>query len=158
MCGVGGIDGEHGSRITVSGPGVIFGDKATPFIINKRWPEVKTPKSHSTELGFEVGPRDGQAKVKATITQNPTQNLKGSIRPPYNSDAGDYFVNAAHGWWEDGCHPKCRWRPQGSGDYQGSTAEALWEFQQSEREYAFSRPFWLTRHYAHHCANPTGCP
>ena len=158
MCGVGGIDGEHGSRITVSGPGVYFGDKATPFIINKLWPEVKTPKSHSTELGFEVGPRDGAAKVKATIAQNPTQDLKGSIRPPNNSDVGDYFVNAAHGWWEDGCHPKCRWRAQGSGDYQGSTVEALWEFQQSEKEFAFSREFWLTRHYSHHCANPTGCP
>ena len=46
MCGVGGIDAEHGSRITVSGPGVHFGDTVTPFIINKRWPEVKTPKNH----------------------------------------------------------------------------------------------------------------
>ncbi|MCI0544881.1 MAG: hypothetical protein L0Z49_10620, partial [Actinobacteria bacterium] len=113
MCGVGGIDAEHGSRITVSGPGVYFEDKATPFIINKKWPEMKTPKSSSTELGFEVGPRDGPAKVKASISQNPTQDLKGSILPPYNSDIGEYFVYAAHGWCEDGCLPKCLWRSQG---------------------------------------------
>lgn len=156
MCAVGGIDAEHGSRITVAGPGVYVRDSQTPYVINKVWREGKTPKSHTIELGFEVPLKD--AKVTAKFSQNPTENLKGSIRPPYESDAGEWFINAAHGWWEDGCHPKCRWRFQGSGDYHGSTVEGLWEFSQAEKALAVDRGFWLTRHYQHHCANPTGCP
>lgn len=53
-CAVGGVDGQNGSRLRVSGPGMAFKDADGSSIIGTRWKEGKTPEDYSITLGFEV--------------------------------------------------------------------------------------------------------
>ena len=49
-CAVGGVDGQNGSRIRVSGPGMAFNDANGSNIIGTRWREGKTPEDYSVTL------------------------------------------------------------------------------------------------------------
>ena len=141
--------------ITVSGPGVYFNHARRSFIIDHEWKTGRTPKDYTLSLGFKV--ERGGASVSASLTQHPAHELKGSIVPPYKHEAERFFVNAANAWWQDGCHPKCRWRPQGSADYQGAIVMGLWQFPQEQKAWAMKTGFETERYLQHHCANPAGC-
>jgi hypothetical protein len=154
-CSVGGVDGQNGSRIRVSGPGMAFNDANGSNIIGTRWREGKTPADYSVELGFEVPVR--AVTVKGSIQQHPSNSLKGSVVPPYGWDEMERLHrNAVNAWWEDGCRPRCtRWG--GSNNYQGSVGEGLWEFPQSYKRDALARGWKMTGYVEHHCSNPFGC-
>ena len=118
-CGVGGVDGQNGSRIRVSGPGMAFNDANASNIIGTRWREGKTTEDYSVTLGFEVPVR--AVTVKGSIQQDPSNYLKGSVVPPYGGwdEMERLHRNAVNAWGEDGCRPRCtRWG--GSNNYQGS--------------------------------------
>jgi hypothetical protein len=154
-CDVGGVDGENGSRIRVSGPGMAFNDANASNIIGTRWKEGKTPEDYSIELGFEVPVRG--VTVKGSIQQHPSNYLKGSVLPPYKQEEMEQLHrNAVNAWWEDGCRPYCtRWG--GSNNYQGSVGEGLWEFPQWYKHDAIARGWKMVPYVEHHCSNPFGC-
>ena len=154
-CGVGGVDGQNGSRIRVSGPGMAFKDPDGSSIIGTRWKEGKTPEDYSITLGFEVPVRG--VTVKGSIQQDPSNYLKGSVLPPYGrQDMERLHRNAVNVWWEDGCRPCCT-RFGGSNNYQGSVAEGLWEFPQWYKGDALSCGWAVVPYLEHHCSNPFGC-
>jgi hypothetical protein len=155
MCGIGGVDAQNGSRLTVSGPGMAYNDSEMPHILGTNWKSGKTPKDYSINLGFQT---DGKpVSVSGGISQNPSNSLKGSVLPPYGEHPMENFhENAANAWWEEGCRPRCR-RWNGSADYQGSVAQALWEFPQGAKPTVLQRGFILAPYYEHFCANPSGC-
>ena len=136
----------------MTGPGIAFRDGGTTYKLGQIWKEGKTPASYSLNLGFEV-PTDA-VTIKAGITQTPTASLRGSPRPPWNSDVDAFSRNGANGWWEDSCAPNCT-GTGGSSNWQGSVVEGLWEFPQdrpvSEDDFA------LSGFFMHRCANPFGC-
>ena len=155
MCGVGGVDAQNGSRLTISGPGMTYNDDRTPHVIGTNWTSGKTPKDYSISLGFQV--EKGPVTVSGGIQQNPSNSLKGSVLPPYGGHPFEQFhENAANAWWEEGCRPRCR-RWNGSADFQGSVAQALWEFPQGAKAAVLDRGFHVTPYYEHFCANPFGC-
>ena len=154
-CGVGGVDGQNGSRIRVSGPGIAFNDANGSNIIGTKWREGKTPEDYSVTLGFEVPVRG--VTVKGSIQQDPSNYLKGSVVPPYGMDDMERLHrNAINAWWEDGCRPRCT-RFGGSNNYQGSVGEGLWEFPQWYKGDAIARGWRLAAYVEHHCSNPFGC-
>ena len=152
ICATGGADANNGSRTVMTGPGIAFRDGGTTYKLGQIWKEGKTPASYSLNLGFEV-PTDA-VTIKAGITQTPTASLRGSPRPPWNSDVDAFSRNGANGWWEDSCAPNCV-GTGGSSNWQGSVVEGLWEFPQdrpvSEDDFA------LSGFFLHRCANPFGC-
>ena len=154
-CGVGGVDGENGSRIRISGPGMAFNDANGSNVIGTRWREGKTPEDYSIELGFEVPVRG--VTVKGSIQQHPRNSLKGSVLPPHKQkEMEQLHRNAVNAWWEDGCRPYCtRWG--GSNNYQGSVGEGLWEFPQWYKHDALTRGWKMIPYVEHHCSNPFGC-
>lgn len=155
MCGAGGVDAENGSRLTISGPGMAFNDSQGSNILGHTWKEGKTPEDYTISLGFEVPVRG--VTVKGSIQQTPGNYLKGSVVPPYHyGDWADFHRNAVNAWWEDGCRPHCT-RFGGSNGYQGSVGEGLWEFPQSDKNFALSRGFRFAGYLEHFCANPFGC-
>ncbi len=80
MCGVGGVDAQNGSRLTVSGPGMAYNDSDVPHILGTNWKSGKTPKDYSISLAFQT---DGTpVSVSGGISQNPSNSLKGSVVPP----------------------------------------------------------------------------
>jgi len=155
-CGVGGVDGQNGSRIRVSGPGMAFNDPNGSNIIGTRWRDGKTPEDYSVTLGFEV-PIKG-VNITGSIQQDPSNYLKGSVVPPYGGWDGMERLhrNAVNAWWEDGCRPRCT-RFGGSNNYQGSVAEGLWEFPQWYKRDAIARGWQMAGYVEHHCSNPFGC-
>ena len=154
-CGVGGVDGQNGSRIRISGPGMAFKDPEGSNIIGTRWKEGKTPEDYSITLGFEVPVR--AVTVKGSIQQHPSNYLKGSVLPPFGHDDMERLHrNAVNAWWEDGCRPRCT-RFGGSNNYQGSVAEGLWEFPQWYKGDALARGWAVVPYVEHHCSNPIGC-
>jgi hypothetical protein len=154
-CGVGGVDGQNGSRIRVSGPGMAFRDANGSNIIGSKWREGKTPEDYSIALGFQVPVRG--ITVTGSIQQDPSNYLKGSVVPPYGVDHMERLHrNAVNAWWEDGCRPRCT-RFGGSNNYQGSVAEGLWEFPQSYKHSALARGWETAAYVEHHCSNPFGC-
>lgn len=154
-CAVGGVDGQNGSRIRVSGPGMAFNDANGSSIIGTRWREGKTPEDYSVTLGFQVPVRG--VTVSGSIQQDPSNYLKGSVLPPYKqTEMERLHRNAVNAWWEDGCRPYCtRWG--GSNNYQGSVAEGLWEFPQWYKHDALARGWRMVPYVEHHCSNPFGC-
>ncbi|MGH9034872.1 MAG: hypothetical protein ACRD0O_03845, partial [Acidimicrobiia bacterium] len=128
ICGTGGADSNNGSRTVVSGPGIYFKDANATYKLGHAWREGRTPATYSINLGFEV-PTDA-VTVKAGITQTPTSVLRGSPRPPFDSDLDAFARNGANGWWEADCAPDCA-GTGGSNGYQGSVVEGLWEFSQN---------------------------
>jgi hypothetical protein len=154
-CGVGGVDGQNGSRIRVSGPGMAFNDANGSNIIGTRWREGKTPEDYSITLGFAVPIRG--VNITGSIQQNPNNYLKGSVVPPYGVDYMERLHrNAVNAWWEDGCRRRCT-RFGGSNNYQGSVGEGLWEFPQGYKSDALARGWDLAAYVEHHCSNPFGC-
>jgi hypothetical protein len=154
-CGVGGVDGQNGSRIRVSGPGMAFNDADGSNIIGTKWREGKTPEDYSVTLGFEVPVRG--VNITGSIQQNPSNYLKGSVVPPYGVDNMERLHrNAVNAWWEDGCRPRCT-RFGGSNNYQGSVGEGLWEFPQWYKGDALARGWKMAAYVEHHCSNPFGC-
>jgi hypothetical protein len=155
ICGVGGIDGQNGSRIDVSGPGMAYNDPDRPALLGSQWREGKTPKDYTITLGFQATGQGGN--VNGSITQNPANYLKGSVVPPYGGHPFEKLsVNAVNAWWEDGCRPRCR-RWNGSADYQGSVGEGMWEFPQATKNDALQHGFLVAPYYEHFCGNPFGC-
>lgn len=152
VCGTGGADANNGSRTVISGPGIYFRDPDTTYKRGHAWKEGKTPASYSINLGFEV-PTD-YVTVKAGITQTPTSALRGSPRPPFDSDNDRFARNGATGWWEADCAPDCV-GTGGSNGYQGSVVEGLWEFPQNKPVSTDS--FALSGFHRHFCSNPFGC-
>lgn len=149
------MDGQNGSRIRVSGPGIAFKDANGSNIIGTKWKEGKTPEDYSITLGFEVPVRG--VTVKGSIQQEPSNYLKGSVLPPYGMDDMERLHrNAVNAWWEDGCRPRCT-RFGGSNNYQGSVGEGLWEFPQWSKGDALARGWRLAPYVEHHCGNPFGC-
>lgn len=155
MCGVGGVDAQNGSRLTISGPGMAYNDSDVPHIIGTNWKSGKTPKDYSINLGFQTEGKP--VNVTGGISQTPSNSLKGSVLPPYGGHPMEKFhQNAANAWWEEGCRPRCR-RWNGSADYQGSVGQALWEFPQGAKATVLQRGFVLAPYYEHFCGNPFGC-
>ena len=152
ICGTGGADANNGSRTVMAGPGVAFRDSNATYRIGQTWKEGRTPASYSVNLGFEV-PTD-VVNIKAGITQTPTASLRGSPRPPWNSDLDAFSRNGANGWWEDSCAPNCA-GTGGSSNYQGSLVEALWQFPQDKP--VTEDDFAMTGFFMHRCSNPFGC-
>jgi hypothetical protein len=152
ICGTGGADANNGSRTVMTGPGVAFRDADATHKLGQVWKEGKTPASYSVNLGFEV-PTDA-VTIKAGITQTPTASLRGSPRPPFNSDVDAFSRNGANGWWEDSCAPDCA-GTGGSSNYQGSVVEGLWEFPQNRP--VTEDEFVMTGFFMHRCSNPFGC-
>lgn len=152
VCATGGADGNNGSRMVISGPGVAYQDRGATYKIGQVWKEGRTPANYTLSLGFEAG--GDRVKVNGGIQQTPTHSLKGSPRPPIDSDADAFSRNGVNGWWEHACVPRC-FGSSGSADFQGSVAEGLFEFPQGKRvtvDHFSMRGF--TRHF---CANPFGC-
>ena len=112
--------------------------------------EGKTPADHTVTLGFQVG--KGPVQVNGSIQQTPTEKLKGSPLAPFHDNR--YGRNQAAGWWEHGCRPVCR-RWNGSADFQGSVAEALFEF--PEGMPVNPNDFYYSSSMEHFCSNPFGC-
>ncbi len=155
VCGVGGVDGQNGSRLRVSGPGMAFNDANASNIIGTKWREGKTPEDYSVTLGFEVPVRG--VTITGSIQQDPSNYLRGSVVPPYGyNEMERLHRNAVNAWWEDGCRPRCtRWG--GSNHYQGSVGEGLWEFPQWYKRDALARGWKMVPYVEHHCSNPFGC-
>lgn len=153
-CSVGGVDADNGSRIIVSGPGLAFSDPERSYVLGTKWREGKTPEDYSVTLGFEVPVR--AVKITGSITQNPSNYLKGSVVPPYDHFMKDFHENATNAWWEDGCKPRCT-RFGGSNNYQGSVAEGLWEFPQAAKGIVLDLGFEYAAYMQHFCSNPFGC-
>jgi hypothetical protein len=152
ICGTGGADANNGSRTVMTGPGIAFRDSNATYRIGEAWKEGKTPANYSVNLGFEV-PTD-VVKIKAGMTQTPTASLRGSPRPPWNSDVDAFSRNGANGWWEDSCAPNCA-GTGGSSNYQGSLVEALFQFPQDKA--VSEDDFAMTGFFKHRCSNPFGC-
>lgn len=152
VCATGGADGNNGSRTVISGPGIAYQDRDATHKIGQVWKEGKTPANYTVSLGFEVG--RGPVKVNGGIQQTPHHSLKGSPRPPIDSDMDAFSRNGVNGWWEHACVPRCV-GSSGSGDFQGSVAEGLWEFPQGKRVHVDA--FAMSGFTRHFCANPFGC-
>ncbi len=150
VCSTGGVDAQNGSRISVSGPVVAFKNEHATYRIGQAWREGRTPADHTVTLGFQVG--RGPVQVNGSIQQTPTEKLKGSPLAPFNDNR--YARNQAAGWWEHGCRPTCR-RWNGSADFQGSVAEALFEF--PEGLPVSTSDFYYAASVEHFCGNPIGC-
>jgi hypothetical protein len=150
ICSTGGVDAQNGSRISVSGPVVAFKNEQTTYRIGHAWREGNTPAEHTVTLGFQLG--KGPVQVNGSIQQTPTEKLKGSPLALFNDNR--YGRNQAAGWWEHGCRPVCR-RWNGSADFQGSVAEALFEF--PEGLPVTPRDFYYSASVEHFCSNPFGC-
>lgn len=150
VCATGGVDAQNGSRITVSGPVVAYRNQQVTHKIGHIWREGKTPADHTVTLGFQVG--KGPVAINGSIQQNSTEKLKGSPLAPFHDNR--YARNQAAAWWEHGCRPVCR-RWNGSADFQGSVAEALFEFSNAQR--VDPADFYYSAAVEHFCANPFGC-
>lgn len=150
ICATGGVDAQNGSRITVSGPVVAFKNRSATYKIGQAWREGRTPADHTVTLGFQAG--RGPVQVSGSIQQTPTEKLKGSPLAPFHDNR--FGRNQAAGWWEHGCLPVCR-RWNGSADFQGSVAEALFEFPEAMR--VDPDDFYYSAAVEHFCSNPFGC-
>lgn len=150
ICATGGVDAENGSRITVSGPAVAYRSAHQTYKIGQIWREGKTPEDHTVSLGFQAG--KGPVRVSGSIQQTPTQKLKGSPLAPFHEN--HFARNQVAGWWEHGCRPVCR-RWNGSADFQGSVAEALFEFPDAMA--VAPHHFSYSAAVEHFCSNPAGC-
>jgi hypothetical protein len=150
ICSTGGVDAQNGSRISVSGPVVAFKNESSTYKIGHVWREGNTPADHTVTLGFQVG--RGPVQVNGSIQQTPTEKLKGSPLALFNDNR--YGRNQAAGWWEHSCRPVCR-RWNGSADFQGSVAEALFEF--PEGMPVNPSDFYYSASVEHFCSNPFGC-
>ncbi|MGH8999508.1 MAG: hypothetical protein ACRDY7_08965 [Acidimicrobiia bacterium] len=134
----------------MSGPVVAFKSERATYKIGQVWREGKTPADHTVTLGFQVG--RGPVQVSGSIQQNATEKLKGSPLAPFQDNR--FGRNQAAGWWEHGCRPLCR-RWNGSADFQGSVAEALFEF--PEGAPVDAGDFYYSASVEHFCSNPFGC-
>jgi hypothetical protein len=152
ICGTGGADANNGSRTVMTGPGIAFRDPNATYRIGQIWKEGRTPANYTVNLGFEVP--TNVVNIKAGISQTPTASLRGSPRPPWNSDLDAFSRNGANGWWEDSCAPNCA-GTGGSSNYQGSLVEGLWQFPQDKP--VSDDDFAMTGFFMHRCSNPFGC-
>ena len=152
VCATGGADANNGSRTVMSGPGIAYRDSGATYKIGQTWKEGRTPGTYSINLGFEV-PTEF-VTVKAGLTQTPTSSLKGSPRPPWNSDMDKLSRNGANGWWEADCAPDCV-GTGGSSNFQGSVVEALFQFPQDKPVGVYD--FAMKGFHKHFCSNPFGC-
>lgn len=150
VCATGGVDAQDGSRSTVSGPVVAYRNEHATYKIGQIWREGKTPADHTVTLGFQVG--KGPVSVNGSIQQNSTEKLKGSPLALFHDNR--FGRNQAAAWWEHGCRPTCR-RWNGSADFQGSVAEALFEFPNALP--VDPAHFYYSASVEHFCANPFGC-
>jgi hypothetical protein len=150
VCATGGVDAQNGSRLTVSGPVVAYKSQQATYKIGQVWREGRTPSDHTVTLGFAVG-RD-PVQVNGSIQQNSTEKLKGSPLALFNDNR--FGRNQAAAWWEHGCRPTCR-RWNGSADFQGSVAEALFEFPNAMP--VVPDDFYYSASVEHFCSNPFGC-
>jgi hypothetical protein len=150
VCATGGVDAQNGSRISVSGPVVAYRNEQATFKIGQVWREGRTPADHTVSLGFQVG--KGPVAVNGSIQQNSTEKLKGSPLALFNDNR--YGRNQAAAWWEHGCRPTCR-RWNGSAEFQGSVAEALFEFPDAMP--VDPGHFYYSASVEHFCSNPFGC-
>ena len=151
ICGVGGADGNNGSRMIIAGPGVFYRDGTTTWKLGQIWKEGSTPPSYTINLGFET---QAPVKISGGISQTPVKSLKGSPRPPFDSPMDAYSRNGTNGWWDANCTGYCG-KAEGSADYQGSVTQGLWEFPQGSQVDVWD--FEYRGFFEHYCANPNGC-
>ncbi len=131
VCGTGGADLQEGYRIHQTGMGIAFPDTNRTFKIGQNWQSGKTPSDTTVSLGFELGGKTSPVSVNGSISQNPSDKLKGSIVGPYATDLDAFARNGVNAWWEDSCvqgWSHCKFRADGSPNFQGTVVHGLWEF------------------------------
>lgn len=111
--------------------GVAFPDTNRTFKIGQNWKAGKTPSDTTVSLGFELGGKNSPVSINGSIAQNPSDKLKGSIVGPFETGFDAFARNGVNAWWEDSCvqgWSHCRFRADGSPNFQGSVVHGLWEF------------------------------
>ena len=149
VCATGGVDGQEGWRILVSGPGTAWANTTRSKRIGTKWGSGETGPRTVVRLGFSVG--KGPVSINGSIEQVDVAKLRGNFSGPYRSEFEDYAINGSTGWWDRDCNP-CH-RASGSAEFQGNVASGLWEFRQSRK----GRSFKLAPFFTYYCSNPFGC-
>lgn len=129
VCGVGGADLKEGWRMHQVGLGMAFPDATRTFKIGESWKAGSTPSDYTVGLGFEAGKEP--LSVNGSVSQNPTDKLLGSINGPYPTHIDAFARNGVSAWWQDSCvsgWSKCKFKADGSSEFQGTVAHGLWEF------------------------------
>ena len=150
VCATGGVDGQEGWRILMSGPGSAWDNSRRSKRIGTKWGTGETGPTTKVSLGFVVG--RGPVSINGSIEQEIRAVLRGNHAGPYRSDFEAYAINGVAGWWDADCGP-CT-RLQGSPDFQGNVASGLWEFRQHRRR-GFA--YWTAPFFRYYCSNPFGC-
>lgn len=156
ICGTGGADLQDGYRIHQTGLGVAFPDTNRTFKIGQAWQSGKTPSDTTVGLGFEVG--KAPVVINGSISQNPSDKLKGSIVGPFKTYMDDYAFNGVNAWWEDSCvkgWTRCRVKGDGSPDFQGTVVHGLWEFMPAD---ARNVSYFLIQPYLKFACHGFDCP
>lgn len=130
MCTKGGGDLQDGYRLFQAGTGMAIADADRFLKIGQSWKTGKTPEDYTLGLGFKVAPKNVPVEISASLSQNPSDKLLGSIVGPYKTFMNDYARNGVNAWWEDSCMGHwygCR-KWDGSRNFQGAMAQGLWEY------------------------------
>lgn len=145
ICSSGGADAKERAETIVAGPGQHFKERAPgvpgegaidDFRIGANWLD-KAQHPDSATLGFELS--TGQVGVTGSLTQVIQDQLIGGYLGPYSVPAWDTFArNATNGWWAADCYSSeakiadCMRPDTGSHWFQGSVANGLWWFDESD--------------------------
>lgn len=152
VCGTGGADLKDGYRIHQAGMGIAFPDAGRTFKIGQGWQAGKTPSDTTVSLGFELSDKRSPLSIKGSISQNPSDKLKGSIVGPYETSMDAFARNGVNAWWEDSCvngWSRCKFKGDGSADFQGTVVHGLWEFSPADARAV--RYFWIYPYLKYAC-------
>jgi hypothetical protein len=135
MCATGGAQPKDARAVQI-GLGMSFPDTAQTFKIGQSWKEGQTPANYTSTLGFQLGPIEKvPLQISASISQNPSDKLMGSITGPFATPDDVFARNAVNAWWQDSCKDTwhgCHMKWNGTKDFHGTVAQGLWEFAPDE--------------------------
>lgn len=145
MCAIGGGRAKGGNRLERARSSMAAKTKSST-IIDHSWGSGKEQPSAEASLSFSVPVKP--VTISGSLSVHPQDLLTGGQGSDRSKSFGDYSFNQVNGIWQGGS----TFRFQGSTNYQGNVAHALWEYVQASPGPRFAASAGIEKH----CGRPFG--